>query len=122
MTAGAPQNNQESERQLPSSVLQFFRTLFPGGEIHLEDSSLQGTNAGSTSEHAATSRDAAQVPEAEPTVSNEGIFLSNILREIMPVISQQIASEGNPSEDQLPRDMSTEVSMLHCFRLLLQCD
>ncbi|KAK7265161.1 hypothetical protein RJT34_32777 [Clitoria ternatea] len=109
LAAGGPQNNQESERQVPSSVLQFLRTLFPGGEIHVEDSSLQGTTGGSPSQHAATSRDAAQVPEAQPDVSDEGIFLSNILREIMPVISQQVGSEGNPSEDPMVQDSSTQV-------------
>ncbi|XP_027333418.1 ubiquitin-like domain-containing protein CIP73 isoform X3 [Abrus precatorius] len=109
LAASGPQNNQESERQIPSSVLQFLRTLFPGGEIHVEDSSVQGTNAGSTSDHAATSRGAAQVPEAQPNVSDEGIFLSNILREIMPVISQQLGSEGNPSEDHMAQDSATQV-------------
>ncbi|KAJ1382371.1 Ubiquitin-like domain superfamily [Sesbania bispinosa] len=111
LAAGGSQNNQESERQIPSSVLQFLRTLFPGGEIHVEDSSLQGTTAGSTSEHATTSMGAAQAqaqaPEAEPRVSDEGIFLSNILREIMPVISQ-VGSEGNSSVDQMAQDSSTQ--------------
>ncbi|KAK7330007.1 hypothetical protein VNO77_24191 [Canavalia gladiata] len=108
LAASGAQNNQESERQIPSSVLQFLRTLFPGGEIHVEDSSLQGTTAGSNSEHVAT-RGATQVPEAQPNVSDEGIFLSNILREIMPVISQQVGSEENPSEDHMAQDSSTQV-------------
>ncbi|XP_061350728.1 ubiquitin-like domain-containing protein CIP73 isoform X2 [Gastrolobium bilobum] len=110
MAAGGSQNNQEPERQIPSNVLQFLRALFPGGEIHVEDSNLQGTTAGSTSGHAATSRGAVQLStEAEPSVSDEGIFLSNLLREIMPVISQQLGSEGNPSEDQMAQDSSTQV-------------
>lgn len=115
LAAGGAQNNQESERQIPNSVLQFIRTLFPGGEIHVEDSSVQGTTAGSTAEQAATSRGAAHVPEAEPRVSDEGIFLSNVLREIMPVISQQAGSEGNPSEGQVAQDSSTQVGMLDCL-------
>ncbi|KAL5183469.1 Large proline-rich protein BAG6 [Glycine soja] len=109
LAASGPQNNQESERQIPSSVLQFLRTFFPGGEIHVEDSSVQGTTAGSALDHAATARGAAPVPEAQPNVSEEGIFLSNILREIMPVISQQVGSEGNPSEDHMAQDSSTQV-------------
>ncbi|CAJ1944724.1 unnamed protein product [Sphenostylis stenocarpa] len=109
LAASGPQNNQESDRQIPSSVLQILRTLFPGGEIHVEDSGVQGTTAGSTSDHAATSRAAAQVPEAQPSVSEEGIFFSNMLREIMPVISQQVGSEGNPSEDHMAQDSSTQV-------------
>ena len=121
LAASGPQNNQESERQIPSSVLQFLRTFFPGGEIHVEDSSVQGTTAGSALDHAATSRGAAPVPEAQPNVSEEGIFLSNILREIMPVISQQVGSEGNPSEDHMAQDSSTQVCMLNCFLSLFYC-
>ncbi|KAL2338461.1 hypothetical protein Fmac_012907 [Flemingia macrophylla] len=113
LAASGPQNSQESERQIPSSVLQFLRTLFPGGEIHVEDSSAQGTTTGPSSDHAAASRGAAPVPEAQPdaqpNASDEGIFLSNILREIMPVISQQVEYEGNPSEDHRTRDSSTQV-------------
>ncbi|KAL5065236.1 hypothetical protein RYX36_026973 [Vicia faba] len=106
LSAGGPQNNQDSDR---SNVIQFLRTLFPGGEIHVEDSSLQGANAGSAAVHAATSTAAPQVPEAEPPVSDEGVFLSNVLREIMPVISQQVGSERNSSDDQMAQDSSTQV-------------
>jgi len=113
LAASGPQNNQEPERQIPSSVLQLLRSLFPGGEIHVEDSSVQGITAGSTSDHAATSRGATQVPEAQPSVSEEGIFLSNMLREIMPVISQQVGSDGNPSEDHMAQDSSTQVCILN---------
>ncbi|RYR76747.1 hypothetical protein Ahy_A01g001306 isoform D [Arachis hypogaea] len=108
LAAGGAQNNQESERQLPNSVLQFIRTLFPGGEIHVEDLNLQGTNSGSTPEQAATAR-AAQAPEAEPRVSDEGRFLSNILREIIPLVSQQTGSGRNPSEEQAAQDSSSQV-------------
>lgn len=94
-------------------MLQFLRALFPGGEIHVEDQSSQGTTAGVTS--AATSSGAAQAPEAEPNVSEEGIFLSNLLRGIMPVISQHIGRGGDSSEDQVTRDPSTQVGVLHCF-------
>ncbi|RYR30509.1 hypothetical protein Ahy_B01g055264 isoform D [Arachis hypogaea] len=108
LAAGGAQNNQESERQIPNSVLQFIRTLFPGGEIHVEDLNLQGTNSGSTPEQAATAR-AAQAPEAEPRVSDEGRFLSNILREIIPLVSQQTGSGRNPSEEQAAQDSSSQV-------------
>ncbi|KAK7292000.1 hypothetical protein RIF29_07607 [Crotalaria pallida] len=109
LSAGGAQSNQEPERQIPNSVLQFLRALFPGGEIHVEDSNLQGTTAGSTSGHAATTGGSSHVPEAEPRASDEGIFLSNVLREIMPLISQQAGSEGNLSEDHMAHDASTRV-------------
>ncbi|KAI5416048.1 ubiquitin-like domain-containing protein CIP73 [Lathyrus oleraceus] len=108
LSAGGSQNNQESDRQMPSNVIQFLRTLFPGGEIHVEDSSSQGANAGSAAVHAATTAAAPQVPEAESPVS-DGVFLSNVLREIMPVISQQVGSERNSSDDQMAQDSSTQV-------------
>ncbi|OIV99878.1 hypothetical protein TanjilG_26216 [Lupinus angustifolius] len=109
LSAGGAENNPESERQIQSSVLQHLRALFPGGDIHVEDSSLQGTAAGAISEHAATLGDSSHVPEAEPRASDEGIFLSNILREIMPLISQRAGSDGNPSVDQMAQDSSTRV-------------
>lgn len=99
---------------MPSNVIQFLRTLFPGGEIHVEDSSSQGANVGSAAVHAATTAAAPQVPEAESPVS-DGVFLSNVLREIMPVISQQVGSERNSSDDQMAQDSSTQVSMPHYF-------
>ncbi|MED6206122.1 Ubiquitin-like domain-containing protein cip73 [Stylosanthes scabra] len=108
LSAGRAQNNPESERQIPNSVLQFIRTLFPGGEVHVEDLNLQGTNSGSTSEPAATAS-AAQAPEAEPRVSDEGLFLSNILREIIPRVTQQTVSGRNPSEEQAAQDSSSQV-------------
>ncbi|KAF7806474.1 ubiquitin-like domain-containing protein CIP73 isoform X1 [Senna tora] len=118
LTAGGLQNsNQESERQIPNNVLQFIRALFPGGEIHVEDSSSQGTTAGgSAPDHAGTSTGVAPAPEAEPRVSEEGLFLSNLLREVMPLISQQagsgthLTSQGeNASDDQTASDSSTQV-------------
>ncbi|CAL0330456.1 unnamed protein product [Lupinus luteus] len=109
LSAGGAQNNQESESQTPNTALQFLRALFPSGEIHVEDSSIQGTGPGSTSEHAATSGGSSHVPEAELRASDEGIFLSNVLREIMPLISQRAGSDGNPSVDQMAQDSSTLV-------------
>ncbi|KAI9117193.1 hypothetical protein K1719_011359 [Acacia pycnantha] len=98
LTAGGLQSNQESERQIPNNVLQFIRALFPGGEIHVEDPSSQGTTSAPTLDHAGTSTGAACVPESEPRASEEGIFLSNLLREVMPLISQ--AGSGTPGTPQ----------------------
>ncbi|CAL0325675.1 unnamed protein product [Lupinus luteus] len=109
LSAAGGENNPEPERQIQSSVLQHLRALFPGGDIQVEDSSLQGTAAGAISEHAATLGDSSHVLEAEPRASDEGIFLSNILREIMPLISQHAGSDGNPSVDQMAQDSSTRV-------------
>ncbi|PON53526.1 Ubiquitin [Trema orientale] len=95
LSAGGMQSNTESDRQIPSSVMQFIRSLFPGGEIHVEDGSSEGTAAGSHPDHARTSSGAQGEPEAEPGPSEEGIFFSNLLRQIMPLISQQAGSESD---------------------------
>eukprot|EP00257_Ricinus_communis_P028041 XP_025015455.1 large proline-rich protein bag6 isoform X1 [Ricinus communis] len=107
LSAGGTQNSPESERQ--NSILQLLRNLLPGGEIHVEDAGLQGTateNAGASTAHA----------ESQSGVTDEGIFLSNLLREIMPVISQHGVAEPNfvPQEDarasdhQRAQDSSTQ--------------
>ncbi|KAJ7957466.1 Large proline-rich protein bag6 [Quillaja saponaria] len=115
LSANGTHNNQDSERQIPNNVLQYLRALFPGGEIHVEDPSLQGT-ATPVSEHLGASRGVAHVPEAEPRVTDEGVYLSNLLREIMPLISCQAVSETNAppegvnvSEDLTARNSSTHV-------------
>ncbi|OMO80350.1 putative scythe/bat3 [Corchorus olitorius] len=98
LAAGRAQNNQESERQIPSSVLQFLRAIFPGGEIHVEEASAQGAATGSVQEQAGTSSD---TPAAEPSASDQGLFLSNLLHQIMPYISQHAASQQSsvPAEE-----------------------
>ncbi|BBH08568.1 Ubiquitin-like superfamily protein [Prunus dulcis] len=88
LSAGGTQNNQESERQIPSGILQFIRNLFPGGEIHVEDGSAEGLTTGSVSDQARTSSGVVGAQEAEPRVTDEGLFLSNLLHQIMPFISQ----------------------------------
>ncbi|XP_038711646.1 ubiquitin-like domain-containing protein CIP73 isoform X1 [Tripterygium wilfordii] len=89
LSAGGTLNRQEPEGQIPNSVFEFLRNLVPGGEIHVEDASSQGTATGSVSEHAG--RSSAPV-EAEHGATDEGIFLSNLLQEIIPFISQQVDS------------------------------
>lgn len=140
LTAGGIQSNQESDRQMPNSVLQFIRSLFPGGEIHVEDPSLQGMTGGSTADHDETSTRAAHAtePEPEPRASEEGIFLSNLLRGVMPLISQTgSGTHGTPqgenaSDNQTATDSSNQVlcftgcptycsSKIH-IRLAYSCD
>ncbi|XP_059453095.1 ubiquitin-like domain-containing protein CIP73 isoform X4 [Corylus avellana] len=118
LSADGTQNSQESDGHLPSSVMQFLRTLFPGGEIHVEEASSEGTGRGSVSEHehVGTSGGFVNAPEAEPRASDEGIFLSNLLHQIIPLISPQAGSQpdarpteaANASENTMPRDSSTQ--------------
>ncbi|XP_048423197.1 ubiquitin-like domain-containing protein CIP73 isoform X3 [Pyrus x bretschneideri] len=108
LSAGGTPNSQDSERQVPSSILQFIRTLFPNGEIHVEDGSAEGVIAGSVPDQARTSSGAVAALEAEPRATDEGIFLSNLLHQIMPFISQATGGEpGNSSEHRMAQESST---------------
>ncbi|XP_016651774.1 PREDICTED: large proline-rich protein bag6-B isoform X2 [Prunus mume] len=115
LSAGGTQNNQESERQIPSGILQFIRNLFPGGEIHVEDGSAEGLTTGSVSDQARTSSGVVGAQEAEPRVTDEGLFFSNLLHQIMPFISQASGGEpglvttavSNSSEHRMAQDSST---------------
>lgn len=90
LSAGGTQNTPESERQ--NNILQLLRNLLPVGEIHVEDAGLQGTATGSGPENIGAST--ASV-EAQSGATDEGIFLSNLLHEIMPFISQHSGAESN---------------------------
>ncbi|TQD86169.1 hypothetical protein C1H46_028342 [Malus baccata] len=108
LSAGGTPNSQDSERQVPSSILQFIRTLFPNGELHVEDGSAEGVIAGSVPDQARTSSGGVAAPEAQPRATDEGIFLSNLLHQIMPFISQATGGEpGNSSEHRMAQDSST---------------
>ncbi|GAV73904.1 ubiquitin domain-containing protein [Cephalotus follicularis] len=109
LSSGGTQNNQESEGQIPSSVFQFLRSLFPVGEIHVEDAGVHGTPTGSVPENAGTSTGPIA---AESTITDEGIFLSNLLREIIPVVSQHVGAESNvtPGEAHSPENRMAQES------------
>ncbi|TQD88407.1 hypothetical protein C1H46_026066 [Malus baccata] len=108
LSAGGTPNSQESERQVPGGILQFIRTLFPNGEIHVEDGSAEGVTAGSVPDQPRPSSGGVAAPEAEPRATDEGIFLSNLLHEIMPFISQATGGEpGNSSEHRMAQDSPT---------------
>lgn len=116
LSADGTQNNQESDGNLPNSVMQFLRTLFPGGEIHVEEASSEGTGRSSVSDQVGTSGGVVNAPEAEPRASNEGIFLSNLLHQIIPLVSSQADVEpdarptepANDSENKMPQDSSKQ--------------
>lgn len=174
LSARGTLNGQDSERQIRSGVFQLLRNLFPAGEIHVDDASLQRTDSGSVPERAAapateptvapvagpaaapvaepvaapvteqaaapvTEQAAAPVAEqmaspvvddaapsngpsaAEANVTEEGIFLSNLLHQIIPVISHHTIAEpdsgstgeANTSEPRVAQDSSIHVSMTH---------
>lgn len=60
-------------------------------------------------------------PSPAPTVSDEGTFLSNLLRHIIPIVSQSTPGSNNSSaegaaeitEDRTAHISSTQVSVYH---------
>ncbi|KAK9029622.1 hypothetical protein V6N11_026730 [Hibiscus sabdariffa] len=86
LESGWTQNNQDSQRQIDSSILQFPRTIYPGDEIQVEEASSQGTSTDFVSGQVETSNGA---PAFEPNTADQGVFLSNLLHQIMPYITQQ---------------------------------
>ncbi|XP_038889778.1 ubiquitin-like domain-containing protein CIP73 isoform X2 [Benincasa hispida] len=113
---GGAQGTLESERQVPSNVVQFLRTLFPGGEINIEDASFQEISGSIPTHPSMASSSVANVQESESRTSDEGMFLSNIFHQIMPFTSQRgnepdmPSVEANTSEHQNVPDSSTQAS------------
>lgn len=80
---------------------QFIRTIFPEEEVHFGgDFNFQGPATSSVTHNVQTTEAAANTQEAASRVVDEGTFFSNMLRQVMPYISQSTASESNlsPSE------------------------
>ncbi|CAI9775917.1 unnamed protein product [Fraxinus pennsylvanica] len=81
--------------QIQSGLGELLRTIFPGE--HIFGDSVSPPRAGAT-------QDASTTPEAAETASREGIFLSNILHQIMPIIQENRAAAptggANSSEPQ----------------------
>ncbi|KAJ8768123.1 hypothetical protein K2173_021063 [Erythroxylum novogranatense] len=107
------QNNHVPERQIPHNVMQLLRNLFSGGDIQVQDGSLPGIATGSIPETAGVSN----LPvESEARATDEGIYLSRLLREIIPFVSQHqgpessgaSSAEGQTSRHQSTGDSSTQ--------------
>ncbi|CAI0388685.1 unnamed protein product [Linum tenue] len=109
--AGGARTGQESDRQVPGSVMQFLRSLFPTGEIHVE---AAGSDSGTTTTtpppapQNVGSATAAAEEGSESRPSEEGLFLSNLLRQILPVVSEHSGSEpGDASQGEAQRSQDS---------------
>ncbi|KAI3467987.1 hypothetical protein Pfo_024650 [Paulownia fortunei] len=78
-------NDQGFPAQIHSGLEQLLRTIFPG-EHALSDNS-NPTGSGAVPSHTEAAQDVDSSQEAASTVGNEGILISNILRQVMPMIS-----------------------------------
>ncbi|XP_043702569.1 ubiquitin-like domain-containing protein CIP73 [Telopea speciosissima] len=92
------QSGHGTSNQIPNRLDELLRTIFPGEHIRVSDISFQPMATTSSTESAGTTRGAVDAREAVAGVdSDEGLFFSNLLRQIMPYISQIGAAESNVS-------------------------
>ncbi|KAL6512350.1 hypothetical protein OROHE_019977 [Orobanche hederae] len=105
-------NGQGFSDHIRGGLEQLLSTIFPG------EHALSTRGSGSVPSHnteaaAAAARDTGGSSTQEPAsaaVSDEGIILSNILRQIMPIISQSStpSDEGGANLDETQADGNTE--------------
>ncbi|XP_057550937.1 ubiquitin-like domain-containing protein CIP73 isoform X2 [Amaranthus tricolor] len=93
LSNGGSENDQNSDGQIPPVILQSLRSLFPGSEFQVESVSSQGAATGSVMEQERSSDVAGH--EAEPMPTEEGLFLSRILQQIMPLISENSGADAS---------------------------
>ncbi|KAA8521612.1 hypothetical protein F0562_012285 [Nyssa sinensis] len=110
---GGTQNGQGFSTQIHSGLDHLLRTIFHGEQIHVGDVNFQEMGMGSARGHGGTTQDAANTHDAAPRVVDEGALLSNLLRQIMPIISQSIDTGSNiasPGDAGDIEDRTTEVT------------
>ncbi|KAI3683974.1 hypothetical protein L1987_84491 [Smallanthus sonchifolius] len=89
-THGLLHNGQTFSTEVPSGLDQLLRNLFPGEQSHANDFIFHGTSV----ETAQTTINSQETP----AVSDEGTFLSNLLHQIMPIVTQHL-SGGTDGEN-----------------------
>lgn len=92
MSSSTSRHNQETVREISGSVVEFLQTLFPGGDVNVEEASVNGVPVGELQQDAGIPSAEPSVTEAGTGASDDGIFLSNLLRQIMPFISPHTLS------------------------------
>ncbi|XP_028073804.1 ubiquitin-like domain-containing protein CIP73 [Camellia sinensis] len=86
--------------QIHGGLDQLPRCIFRGEHIHVGDVNFHGMGTSSAAVYAGTTQSAATTQVAAPREGDEGLFLSNLLRQIMPIISESTASGSSiPSSE-----------------------
>ncbi|CAH1442286.1 unnamed protein product [Lactuca virosa] len=88
--------------EVPSGLDQLLRNLFPGE--HHNQGQGQGQGGANVVQSVQTAQEEAS---ASTVVSDEGTFLSNLLHQIMPIVSQHITGTTNAVEDTAAQPSST---------------
>ncbi|XAR71011.1 hypothetical protein NMG60_11028083 [Bertholletia excelsa] len=109
------QNGQEFSAQLQSGIDQLLRSIFPREQIRISDINLPGMVTSTAASTVGSSHSAASAQETAPRAGDEGLFLSNLLRQIMPIISENTASgsgvdspEGGDNVNRTAQASSTQ--------------
>ncbi|XP_011078367.1 ubiquitin domain-containing protein DSK2a-like isoform X1 [Sesamum indicum] len=86
-------NDQGFSGRIRGGLEQLLSTIFPGEHILSDDAYPQGS--GSFPGHSGAAQDISSSQESASIVSGDGILLSNILRQIMPILSESSQAESN---------------------------
>ncbi|XP_068644031.1 ubiquitin-like domain-containing protein CIP73 isoform X2 [Aristolochia californica] len=97
-----PQNGQESRSDISSRFDQLLRTIFPGEEFHVSTGEVNLQHSMSV---AGATREQQGGPEEPSGVTDEGLLFSNLLQQVMPVISQSINETAGSTH---PPDLSID--------------
>ncbi|KAK4349202.1 hypothetical protein RND71_031957 [Anisodus tanguticus] len=92
-------SSEEFSTQLQSRIDQIYRTFFAGENIHPENVSDRHGGSSSASGDSVAAEDIGN-SQATAMASGDGVLLSNILRHIMPIISETTGTSDNSSRDR----------------------
>lgn len=82
--------------QFAGRLEQLLRGMFAGDHLHEDGGNMQGTEAGAVTGHVGTTQNGDNSDAAAAAAaSDEGTFLSNVLRQIMPIIYENGGSGTN---------------------------
>lgn len=110
--------NRSSTGEMSSRVEHFLRALFPGEQLQVENVSVHGMNAHSAAGESVATQNAAA--SQETGAIEDGVFLSNILRHILPIVSESTETTPNtpPTEQvDVAEDRSTQASTQVSYHL-----
>ncbi|XP_059658186.1 ubiquitin-like domain-containing protein CIP73 isoform X2 [Cornus florida] len=111
MDGGGTQNVEGFSTQFHSGLDQFLSTIFPGEHMDVGSNNFQGMDAVSARGVGGMTQDAANTQEAASRLNDEGTFLSNVLRQIMPIISQSSATGSNNAPEEGAGDIEAQENL-----------
>ncbi|PIN24017.1 Ubiquitin-like protein [Handroanthus impetiginosus] len=102
-----PENGNNS---LPPGLEQLLSTIFPGAHIVSDNADAEPSGSGSVPSHTDVAQDIGTSPGSASAVSNEGLILSNILHQIMPMLSENPGPHPNmpPTEGASSDETQTD--------------